>query len=68
MVWGAFSAAGTGELLHCEKSMNALEYRRILPKGWLHTTEKLFSKAEQSDYFLTRQCSCPHCKDHRNVA
>ena len=49
MVWGAFSAAGTGELLHCEKSMNALEYRRILQKGLLPTIEKLFSKEEQSD-------------------
>ena len=26
-VWGAFSAAGTGELLHCE--INALEYSII---------------------------------------
>ena len=42
MVWGAFSAAGTGELLHWEKSINALEYRRILKKGWLPTIEKLF--------------------------
>ena len=33
MVWGAFSAAGTGELLHCEKSIDALEYRRIMQKG-----------------------------------
>ena len=32
MVWGAFSAVGTGELLHCEKSINALEYRIILQK------------------------------------
>ena len=29
---GAFSAAGSGELLHCEKSNNALEYRLILQK------------------------------------
>ena len=48
-MWGAFSAAGTGELLHCEKSINALEYRIILQIGWLPTIEKLFSKAEQSD-------------------
>ena len=45
IVWGAFSAAGTGELLHCEKSINALEYRN----GLLPTIEKLFVKAEQSD-------------------
>ena len=44
-----FSAAGTGELLHCEKSINALEYRRILQKSLLPTIDKLFSKAEQSD-------------------
>ena len=42
MVWGAFSDAGTGELLHCEKSINALEYRRKLKKGLLPTIEKLF--------------------------
>ena len=44
MVWGAFSAAGTGDLLHNEKSITALEYRRILQKGLLPTIEK-----EQSD-------------------
>ena len=49
MVWGAFSAAGTGELLHCEKSIKALEYRRILQKGLLPTIETLFSKVERSD-------------------
>ena len=49
MVWGAFSVAGTGELLHCVNSINALEYRRILQKGLLPTIEKLFSKQEQSD-------------------
>ena len=42
MVWGAFSAAVTGELFHCEKSINALEYRIILQKGLLPTIEKLF--------------------------
>ena len=47
MVWGAFSAAGTGELLHCEKSINALEYRRILQKDLLPPIQKLFSKEEQ---------------------
>ena len=66
MVWVAFSAAGTAELLHCERSMNALEYRRILQKGIIPTIEKLFSKGEQSD-FSTRQCSCPHCEDHEHV-
>ena len=38
MVWGTFSPAGTGELLHCEKSINALEYRIILQKGLLSTS------------------------------
>ena len=37
MVWGAFSAAGTGDLVHCEKSINALEYRIMLQKGLLRT-------------------------------
>ena len=54
MVWGAFSAAGTGELLHCEKSINALEYWRILQKGLLPTIEKLFSKEEQSDVIFNK--------------
>ena len=45
IVCGAFSAACTGQLLHCEKQKNALEYRRILKKGF----QKLFSKVEQSD-------------------
>ena len=62
MVWGAFSAASTGELLHCEKSINAFEYSIILQKGLLPSIEKLFSKVEQSDYqlFLNKtmlQCS-----------
>ena len=40
MMWVASSAAGTGtgELVHCEKSINALEYRRILIK---YTTQKV---------------------------
>ena len=29
---------------HCEKSINALEYRRILQKSLLPTIEKLFSE------------------------
>ena len=60
MVWGAFSAAGTGELLHCEKSINALEYRRILQKGLLPTIEKLFSKAEQSDVIFQQDNTPAH--------
>ena len=58
MVWGAFSAAGTGELLHCEKSMNALEYRRIWQRGLLPTIEKLFSIEEYSDVIF-QQDSAP---------
>ena len=42
IVWGAFLAAG--ELLHCEKSFTALEYRTILQNGLLPTNEKLLSK------------------------
>jgi len=45
MVWGAFLAAGIGDLLHCEKSFNALENRKVLQNGLLLTTEKL-SKAK----------------------
>jgi len=35
IVWGAFLGAGIGELLHCEKLFNALEYWRILQNGLL---------------------------------
>ena len=60
MVWGAFSAAGTGELLHCEKSINALESRRILQKGLPPTIEKLFSKAERSDVIFQQDNAPAH--------
>ena len=60
MVWGAFSAAGTGELVHCEKSINALEYMRILQKGLLLTIEKLFSKAEHSDVIFQQDNAPAH--------
>lgn len=33
MMWGAFSALGTGDLFHCEKSSDVLEHRRILQNG-----------------------------------
>jgi len=46
ILWGAFSAAGIVELLHCEKYFNALEYRRLLHNGLLPTNEKLLSKEE----------------------
>lgn len=41
MMWGAFSAAGIGELLHWEKSFKSCEK--------LPTIEKSFSKEEQLD-------------------
>jgi len=46
IVWGAFLAAGIGELLYCEKSFNAFEYRKILQNGLLPTSVKFFSKEE----------------------
>lgn len=36
---GSFLTVGTGQLLHCEKSINALEYRKILQKFLLATIE-----------------------------
>ena len=60
MVWEAFSADGTGELLHCKKSINALEYRIILQKGWLPTIENMFSKAEQSDVIFQQDNAPAH--------
>ena len=50
MVWGAFSAAGTGEMLW----INALEYRRILQKGLL------FSKEEQLDVIFHQDNAPAH--------
>jgi len=40
------TTAGFGDMLHCEKSFNALEYRRILQKGLLLKSEKLLSQEE----------------------
>ena len=45
---------------HCEKSINALEYRRILQKGLLPTIEKLFSKEEQSDVIFQKDNAPAH--------
>ena len=60
MVWGAFSAAGTGELLHCKTFINALEYRIILQKGLLPTIEKLFSKEKLSNVIFQQDNSPAH--------
>ena len=60
MVWGAFSGAGTGELLHCEKSINALECRIIMQKCLLPTNENLFSKEEQSDVIFQKDNAPAH--------
>jgi len=57
-VWGAFLAAGIGELILCGKSFNALDW---MQKGLLPTSKKLC-------YFSTRQCFCPNCKDNQEVA
>ena len=59
-MWGAFSATGTGELLHCGKPINALEYRIILQKGVLPTIDKIFSKAEQSDVIFQQDNAPTH--------
>jgi transposase len=42
MVWGAFSSAGVGELIRCDKSVNAAEYLKILRKGLIPSIKKLF--------------------------
>ena len=59
-MWGAFLAAGTGKLLHCEKSINALEYRRILQKELLPVIEKLLPKEEQSDIIFQQDSAPAH--------
>jgi len=44
IVWGDVLAAGNAELLHCEKSFNVFEYRRVLQNAFLPTIEMLLSK------------------------
>ena len=43
MVWGIFSSPGVGELIQCNKHINAKEYVNILEKELQLTTDKLFS-------------------------
>jgi len=43
-VWGDVLAAGNAELLHCEKSFNVFEYRRVLQNAFLPTIETLLPK------------------------
>jgi len=47
------------ELLHCEKSINALEYRRVLQNGLLPTFEKLLCKEERSDVMFHQDNAPP---------
>ena len=41
MVWETFTAAGVGELIRCETSINAKNYIQILEKGLLPSVQKL---------------------------
>uniref|UniRef100_A0A673L1A8 Tc1-like transposase DDE domain-containing protein n=1 Tax=Sinocyclocheilus rhinocerous TaxID=307959 RepID=A0A673L1A8_9TELE len=56
----SLSAAGAAELLHSEKSINALEYKRILQNCLLTTVEKLLSKEKRSDVIF-QQGNAPDC-------
>jgi len=41
MVWGTFTAAGVGEIIRCDASINAKEYIQILERGLLPSIQKL---------------------------
>ena len=41
MLWGCFSAAGTGRLVRIERKMNGANYREILDKNLVQSTQDL---------------------------
>ena len=41
MLWGCFSAAGTGRLVRIEEKRNTAKYREILDENLLHSTQDL---------------------------
>uniref|UniRef100_A0AAZ3S2C4 Transposase n=1 Tax=Oncorhynchus tshawytscha TaxID=74940 RepID=A0AAZ3S2C4_ONCTS len=41
MLWGCFSAAGTGRLVRIEGKMNGAKYREILDENLLHNAQDL---------------------------
>ena len=41
MLWGCFSAAGTGRLVRIEGKMNGAKYREILDENLLQSTQDL---------------------------
>lgn len=60
MVWGAFSSAGVGELIRCEKSVNAAEYLKILRKGLVPSIEKLFPHGNSSNIVFQQDNAPAH--------
>jgi len=51
-----------GELLHCEKSLNALKNKRILQNGLLPTNDKLLSERnDQQDDALVQRSGLRIC-------
>lgn len=57
---GSLFTCWYGELLHCEKLVNALEYKSILQNGLLPTTEIFFYLRRNDQTFFTF-----HCKDNQ---
>lgn len=58
MVWGAFSSAGVGVLVRCEKSVTAAEYLKILRKGLLPSIQSLFPD-ENHENIVFQQDNAP---------
>ncbi len=59
MLWGCFSAAGTGRLVRVEEKLNGAKYRDIL-------NENLFHSAQ--DLRLGRRFTFQHDNDHKHTA
>ena len=68
MLWGCFSAAGTGQLVAIEGKMNAAKYRDILEENLFQSALDLrlgrrFTFQQDNDHKLTakitKECGCP---------
>ena len=61
MVWGIFSSPGVGELIQCNKHINAKEYVNILEKELQLTTDKLFSLVNWANIIFLTEHTFLYC-------